>query len=70
MWGRHVEHELHEATKKAKTEGQAQSRAIMVMKRLMDPPSEESETDDEDKTAPSPKPSAGKFRDPAARMTR
>lgn len=62
MWGRHVEAELREATKKAKTDAQAQSKAMMVMRRLMDPPAAEPE---EESQAPKPV-SFGKFRDPAA----
>ena len=60
MWGRHVEHELHEATKKAKNDNQAQQKAMMVMRRLMSPPEEEKESEAPAKTA--------KFKDPAAIM--
>lgn len=64
MWGRHVENELHQSTKKAKTDAQAQSRAMLAMKRLMTDPTEE-----EDSETPAPVPT-GQFRDPAARFTK
>ena len=63
MWGRHVESTLRDATKKAKNENQAQTRAMMVMKRLMAEPEEEEEAGEESTPAPT-----GKFRDPAAKM--
>lgn len=63
MWGRHVEAEIKEATKKAKTDAQAQSKAMMVMRRLMTEPVEE----DEEESTPVP-PKSGMFRDPAERF--
>lgn len=65
MWGRHVEYELHQATKKAKTEAQATTKATMTMRRLMTDPVTDEE---EEEVKEAPRPSAGKFRDPAARM--
>jgi hypothetical protein len=64
MWGKHVEYRLHEATKKAKKEADAQRKAAMCMKTLMTDP--ETESSDE---APATPAQSGKFRDPAARMT-
>lgn len=71
MWGRYVENQLHEATRGAKNDKQASTKAQMMMRRIMSPPAEpESEGSDKKETesqppAPAPR---GKFRDPAAMM--
>lgn len=62
MWGRHVEAEIREGTKKAKNDQQFRAKAIMVFNRLMAEP--EPETSEEEEK---PKPvKQGQFRDPAA----
>jgi hypothetical protein len=63
MWGRHVEHEIHEATKKAKNDQQVKAKAQMVFQRLMTGPEMESSGEEEAKPPPT-----GQFRDPAARF--
>lgn len=64
MWGRHVEHELTEATKGAKNDRQAMGKAQMKMRTLMTDPKAESE----DSEVKAPPPPSGAFRDPAARL--
>ena len=71
MWGRYIESQIHDATRGSKNDKQANTKAQMMMRRIMSPLAEPEPEGSEKKEAESQPPAPvpkGKFRDPAAMM--